>query len=292
MTDSAGNVINWNANRPYGEEWQVGPAGTPDQDKHRFTGKETDRVTGLSYFGARYYDPEVGRFTTVDPAEDGANWYAYCRDNPLVNVDPDGKSTYLDSYGYVIARYNDDDLNIYKYSMDTSGFGVMGPPMRIGETYFWNTFSLGDKLYIGNDITDRFMQMAFDAMGKNVFYVGYNSRSGKEYDVKTQWDMKPSDGVMFMGKYCTMEDVGNALAGINARTHDISFDSFQRMAGALHRDNGWFQIPAIILSDIKVLNYGPAPYYGELELQYRMSCIGYEQGYWMLQNYIWMGKVE
>ncbi|MCL6614677.1 MAG: RHS repeat-associated core domain-containing protein, partial [Firmicutes bacterium] len=44
----------------------------------RFTGKETDRGTGLVYFGARYYDPEVGRWTTVDPAGDGMNWYAYC----------------------------------------------------------------------------------------------------------------------------------------------------------------------------------------------------------------------
>jgi RHS repeat-associated protein len=91
VTDSAGAVVNWNANHPYGENWQVSPAGTADLDKHRFTGKETDNTTGLVYFGARFYDPEVGRFITVDPGKDGLNWYAYCENNPLRYVDPDGR---------------------------------------------------------------------------------------------------------------------------------------------------------------------------------------------------------
>jgi RHS repeat-associated protein len=91
VTDSAGAVVNWNANHPYGENWQVSPVGTVDLDKHRFTGKETDASSGLVYFGARFYDPEVGRFITVDPGKDGLNWYAYCDNNPLRYIDPDGR---------------------------------------------------------------------------------------------------------------------------------------------------------------------------------------------------------
>ncbi|MGE5527640.1 MAG: RHS repeat-associated core domain-containing protein, partial [Patescibacteria group bacterium] len=56
----------------------------------RFTGKEIDE-TGLGYFGARYYDSEVGRFTTVDPARDGLNWYEYCSSNPVNRNDPNGQ---------------------------------------------------------------------------------------------------------------------------------------------------------------------------------------------------------
>ena len=90
VTESTGIVVNWNAHRQYGENWQISPAGTVDLDKHRFTGKETDSTTGLIYFGARFYDPEVGRFTTVDPARDGGNWYVYCSNNPIYFIDLDG----------------------------------------------------------------------------------------------------------------------------------------------------------------------------------------------------------
>jgi hypothetical protein len=41
--------------------------------------------------GARWYDPEIGRFISVDPAEDGENWYGYCGGDPVNWVDPDGK---------------------------------------------------------------------------------------------------------------------------------------------------------------------------------------------------------
>jgi RHS repeat-associated protein len=55
-----------------------------------FTGKKQDS-TGLLYFGARFYDPEIGRFITQDPAKQDLNWYAYCGNNPINRVDPDGK---------------------------------------------------------------------------------------------------------------------------------------------------------------------------------------------------------
>jgi RHS repeat-associated protein len=34
-----------------------------------FTGKPYDEKTGRSYFGARWYDPELGRFTAIDPVD-------------------------------------------------------------------------------------------------------------------------------------------------------------------------------------------------------------------------------
>ena len=43
-----------------------------------------------SYYGARFYDSELGRFISVDPARDGGNWFVYCYQNPLKWIDPDG----------------------------------------------------------------------------------------------------------------------------------------------------------------------------------------------------------
>ncbi|MBU7038294.1 MAG: RHS repeat-associated core domain-containing protein [Theionarchaea archaeon] len=65
-------------------------------EDYLFTGRERDE-TGLYYFGARYYDPDLGRFITRDlsggymKAPQTLNRYAYCLNNPLKFVDPDGR---------------------------------------------------------------------------------------------------------------------------------------------------------------------------------------------------------
>jgi RHS repeat-associated protein len=65
----------------------------------RYTGKERDTESGLDYFGARYYASSMGRFSSPDPSgllaqnpADPQSWnlYAYARNNPLSNIDPDG----------------------------------------------------------------------------------------------------------------------------------------------------------------------------------------------------------
>jgi RHS repeat-associated protein len=63
--------------------------------KEGFTGKERDAETGLSYFGARYYMPALGRWGAVDPLADqfpGWSGYNYTLNNPAGMVDPDGLS--------------------------------------------------------------------------------------------------------------------------------------------------------------------------------------------------------
>jgi len=63
----------------------------------RYTGKPLDEEMGLDlyYYGARYYDPELGRFTQMDPlAGQYPGWgpYVYCGNNPLSNLDRDGQA--------------------------------------------------------------------------------------------------------------------------------------------------------------------------------------------------------
>ena len=54
-----------------------------------FTGKELD--SKLYYFGARYHDSEIGRFTSVDPVK-GELAYGYVMNNPMNLIDPSGLS--------------------------------------------------------------------------------------------------------------------------------------------------------------------------------------------------------
>jgi RHS repeat-associated protein len=58
-----------------------------------FAGGLYDYQTGLVHFGARDYDPEVGRWTTKDPIRfsgGSANIYQYCYSDPINWIDPDG----------------------------------------------------------------------------------------------------------------------------------------------------------------------------------------------------------
>jgi RHS repeat-associated protein len=58
----------------------------------RYTGRDYDAETGLSYYRARYYDSANGRFLNEDPAEfrQGVDFYAYAAGNPVNLTDPSG----------------------------------------------------------------------------------------------------------------------------------------------------------------------------------------------------------
>jgi RHS repeat-associated protein len=61
----------------------------------KFTGQRLD-ATGLYYYGARYYDAEIGRFISPDTIvphpmnPQSLNRYSYCLNNPLRYIDPTG----------------------------------------------------------------------------------------------------------------------------------------------------------------------------------------------------------
>ncbi len=79
---------------PYGQSrWAGGTMPT----SYAFTGQRADSATGLDYYGARYYDPVAGTFTSADTVRPdkgfsptGLNRYAYVSSNPETLTDPTG----------------------------------------------------------------------------------------------------------------------------------------------------------------------------------------------------------
>ncbi len=58
-----------------------------------------DTETGLYFLQSRYYDPQTGRFISMDDISylepetiNGLNLYAYCGNNPVMRVDPNGNA--------------------------------------------------------------------------------------------------------------------------------------------------------------------------------------------------------
>jgi RHS repeat-associated protein len=89
LTDSQGNPVT---------SVQYFPFGTPETsgtERYLFTGQEKDH-TGMYYYKARYFDPELGRFLTRDSwsgdprRPQSLNKYVYCSNNPLRYTDPTG----------------------------------------------------------------------------------------------------------------------------------------------------------------------------------------------------------
>jgi len=111
VTDARGRVYEHLEYFPFGEQWveegESGPA-----PKYRFTAKGWDAEIGFYYFGARYYDPRTSVWISPDPilyaylgssanklkgmggVYNPANLglYSYTYNNPMIYVDPDGRS--------------------------------------------------------------------------------------------------------------------------------------------------------------------------------------------------------
>jgi RHS repeat-associated protein len=92
--DASGNITATFDYAPYGGQ----ALGTPPSGPG-YTGHVNDPESGLVYMQARYYDPTVGRFLSVDPVGPAPgnafnfNRYGYANNDPIVNMDPDGRCT-------------------------------------------------------------------------------------------------------------------------------------------------------------------------------------------------------
>lgn len=88
LTDNNSTVIADYDYDPFGIHMKE--AEQDDLNPFRYCGEYYDLESGYVYLRARYYDPEIGRFISEDPARDGFNWFVYCNNNPIRYIDPSG----------------------------------------------------------------------------------------------------------------------------------------------------------------------------------------------------------
>ena len=131
LTETDGLIV-WQARY---EAWgapleEVREAYFIEEQNLRFQGQYLDRETGLHFNTLRYYDPDVGRFTTPDPIglAGGLNLYAYAS-NPLTWIDPLGLNPALlealgsDAKSVGVYRFTDKNGKLYVGSTTDQTFG-------------------------------------------------------------------------------------------------------------------------------------------------------------------------
>ena len=107
VVDENGGIVQVNDYYPFGALYG---SGTGDAaQRYKYNGKELEWMHGLDWYdyGARWMDPVLCRFTTMDPLCEkyyDTSPYAYCANNPMNYIDPDGMS-----YDWV----EDKDKHIY-----------------------------------------------------------------------------------------------------------------------------------------------------------------------------------
>jgi RHS repeat-associated protein len=119
--DDQARVITYEEYTPYGStSYQAVRSRTETAKWYRYTGKERDEESGLSYHSARYYAPWLGRWLGVDPealqshrTEDGVrlpridlleSTYRYADANPTAFVDPSGREPVTKVFNKLVRR--------------------------------------------------------------------------------------------------------------------------------------------------------------------------------------------
>ena len=125
ITDSTGQIIQHVEYIPYGEVFieERNPQSsyaTP----YKFNGKELDEETGLYYYGARYYDPRLSLWMSVDPLQGKKTFqspYSYDYNNPVRYIDPDGRDEWdINSSGEIVKRVKNDTHDSF-FIVDNDG---------------------------------------------------------------------------------------------------------------------------------------------------------------------------
>ena len=174
--------------RSFGEQIELTPPSTGKVTEN-FTGKEKDDEIDLNYFGARYLDPMLGMWTSVDPMRQFASPYLYAGNgvNPVNGMDPDG-NYYEDEYGrtnqdydYVIQDFQgmvtaaEMDAIIDAHNDLQSNFGLLDELLpRYAFQSYWNDEEIAFDLKTATKFTvgeQRKVLTVGPGFEKNVFHL-------------------------------------------------------------------------------------------------------------------------
>ena len=133
---------------------------------HKYNGKEFDNMHGLNTFdyGARQHDPILARWDRIDPLCEkyySTSPYAYCENDPVNTVDPDGRSGWkvllkaAYKIGKSVAKHGASSLN--KAATYADAFSDVTDNIQ---TLASSESSFGEKLWAGTCLASEFLPVS------------------------------------------------------------------------------------------------------------------------------------
>jgi RHS repeat-associated protein len=240
ITDENGNLIELVEYDPYGKPYFLKPTGNPQNPYESsesstignttlFQGREYDSETGLYYFRARYYDPELGRFLQPDPKGyvDSMNLYQAFNLNPINFIDPFGKVK-------IISKITIHEVSSHEIATATKGWTLGG--------YF-----KPEKFEVEYSIEE------IDGLfaPRVTIYVEMNIYIPKEGD--PIYGLKGAMGLPKSPKEALEHELGHALIGF-LQVSEVYRDSM--LIESIRTKHKFVAETAIILAKIKKLEHG------------------------------------
>jgi hypothetical protein len=184
-------------------------------------------------------------------------------------------STLTDGAGHVLNAWDDGDVGIYQ--MGPSSTRKIGESLR-PDSYLDDPDEHGERrprgnVFVGISMEQSIITAASQAMEMNPVKVMKESGHGGTLDIKTgRPGHGPCDGFLFEGRYVTLREGGDILAGFNGKSHGLSLDLTSRLTGAYQA--GRLQL-GLTLATLGRVTWGPPPYYGETPYAGRSIVYGY-----------------
>ena len=200
---------------------------SPDLSPYKYNGKELDRMHGLDTYdyGARQYDPVLCQWDRMDPLCEkyyGISPYAYCANNPVNRIDPNGcDSLYWGQDGVLIGCFGNDKNQTYNYVIKTT--------FATDEVYANNNNQRGWCNPISNEKYDETVKeiQAGNYSSPNIVFVGTTKR-GKNMLNVIEDDGKggstPQNNREYFGTFNgdEVENIGKSNIGIIGSVRPVS----------------------------------------------------------------------
>ena len=192
---------------------------------YMITSKEMDDNTGLYYYGARYYEPVVSRWLSVDPlAEKYPGWtpYNYVMNNPIRFIDPDGhKPTPAEAARMAAHVYGDKKNGIL-----TGGWRVSSRDFGLTGEGLYNTSTGLKSLVYEKVVNGKVTEYAYATAGTEASWKDVGSDVKQPLGLSKQYAKSADNAKIISGELGSTEltYVGHSLGGGEAALNALVTD--------------------------------------------------------------------